>query len=85
MAVNENAEIEELIRNASGGGTDAPPLNPAAEAEEEAGGLDIATLVVVARRSLLWVLLLLALGLTASGLYLRYTKQVYKSSSTLKD
>ena len=44
----------------------------------------MATLVLVARRSLLWLLLLIMLGTTASWLYLRYTKPVYKSASLLK-
>ena len=85
MALTENAELEELIRNANGGGGEPlVPAGAATEPEEEGGGLDISTLVLVARRSLLWVILLLALGFTASWLYLRYTKQVYKSTSVLK-
>ena len=87
MATNENTELEELIRNATGGPT-APPAAPFASApeseEDEAPGLDISTLVLVARRSLLWMLLLILLGTTASWLYLRYTKPVYKSASLLK-
>ena len=69
MATNENTELEELIRNATGGPT-APPAAPFANAseseEDEAPGLDISTLVLVARRSLLWMLLLILLGTTAS-------------------
>ncbi|MDQ2770009.1 MAG: hypothetical protein M3Y54_05855, partial [Bacteroidota bacterium] len=88
MANNENQELEALIRNATGGdpvaGTPAPSLASTADADEEAASFDIATLVLVARRSLLWVVLLLLLGSTASWLYLRYTKPVYKSSSLLK-
>jgi capsular exopolysaccharide synthesis family protein len=38
----------------------------------------------VARKSLPWIALLIALGLTASWLFLRYTKPVYQSSSILK-
>ncbi|WP_310394353.1 polysaccharide biosynthesis tyrosine autokinase [Hymenobacter sp.] len=88
MAINENTELEELIRNATGG-VAAPPALPAAGTQDggeddEATGLDVATLVLVARRSLLWMVLLVALGLTASWLYLRYTKPVYKSASLLK-
>ncbi|HEX8348787.1 MAG TPA: polysaccharide biosynthesis tyrosine autokinase, partial [Hymenobacter sp.] len=87
MAINENKELEELIRNANGG-VAAPPIAPFAGAsaaeEDEAPGLDLGTLVLVARRSLLWLLLLTVLGVTASWLYLRYTKQVYQSASLLK-
>ena len=57
MATNENKELEELIRNATGAAA-ASPAAPfasiSAEEEDEAPGLDIATLVLVARRSLLW-------------------------------
>lgn len=86
MAVNENAELEALIRNAIDGGTEPPSAAVAGSAadEEDADGLDLSTLGLVARRSLVWVLLLLALGGTASWLYLRYTKPVYKSTSVLK-
>ena len=87
MAVNENTELEELIRNATIGAA-APPASPSLNSsdaeEEESDELDISTLILVARRSLLWMLLLITLGLTASWLYLRYTKPVYKSASLLK-
>ena len=59
MAVNENSELEELIRNASGGAVE-PSVMPNAggnEADDESASLDVATLVLVARRSLLWMLL----------------------------
>ncbi|MBC8082796.1 MAG: hypothetical protein H7Z21_06240, partial [Hymenobacter sp.] len=82
MAVNENAELEELIRNATGGGISTPTTE--AEPTDEGGGLDFDTLLLVARRSLLWLLLLIGLGLTGSWLFLRYTKPVYRSSSVLK-
>lgn len=88
MAVSENAELEELIRRANGEGAgQLPPtagLPQPAEDEELGGGFDTATLVMVARRSLLWVLLLVGLGVTGSWLFLRYTKPVYKSASLLK-
>ena len=86
MATNENTELEELIRNATGGAASPPetPAMSAGEPDDEAASLDIATLALVARRSLLWLLLLITLGLTASWLYLRYTKPVYKSASLLK-
>jgi tyrosine-protein kinase Etk/Wzc len=87
MAMNENTELEELIRNATGN-VAAPPATPFAEAsaddDDESAGLDLSILVLVARRSLLWMILLIALGLTASWLYLRYTKPIYKSASLLK-
>ena len=87
MAVNENTELEELIRNATGAGVAAPPAAPFSgdlADENDDAGLDIATLVLVARRSLLWMVLLILLGTTASWLYLRYTKPVYRSASLLK-
>ncbi|HEX8656800.1 MAG TPA: GNVR domain-containing protein, partial [Hymenobacter sp.] len=87
MAINENTELEELIRNATSGAA-APPELPTVggpeEEEDDTISLDIATLVLVARRSLLWMILLLMLSVTASWLYLRYTKPVYKSASLLK-
>jgi capsular exopolysaccharide synthesis family protein len=73
MALNEEAELEELVRNA-GGEAD----------EDQGGGLDLTTLVMVARKSLPWVLLLVALGLLCSWLFLRYTSPIYQSSSILK-
>ena len=75
MAAKEDAELEELIRNAGGG-------EP--EEEEDGGGLDLTTLLMVARRSLPWMLLLIMIGVTASWLFLRYTPSLYKASSTLK-
>ena len=87
MAMNENTELEELIRNATGN-VAAPPTIPfagtSADEDDESSGLDLSILVMVARRSLLWMILLITLGLTASWLYLRYTKPVYKSASLLK-
>ncbi|RZK29789.1 MAG: hypothetical protein EOO61_20175, partial [Hymenobacter sp.] len=85
MAVSENTELEELIRQATGN-TDAmlPPGQPPATEEEEGEGLDLSTLILVARRSLPWVALLLIIGFTGSWLYLRYTKPIYKASSILK-
>jgi capsular exopolysaccharide synthesis family protein len=87
MALSENAELEELIRQATATGTpDAPPPGQATTEEDDAtgDGIDFTILAHVARRSLPWVFLLLALGLTGSWLYLRYTKPVYKASSVLK-
>ncbi|UYZ58832.1 polysaccharide biosynthesis tyrosine autokinase [Hymenobacter latericus] len=73
MAVNKEAELEELIR-ASGEETD----------DVAESSFDVATLLMVTRRSLPWMVLLIALGLTAAWLYLRYTQPVYQSASTLK-
>jgi tyrosine-protein kinase Etk/Wzc len=90
MALSENAELEELIRRATSDSTgQLPPLigtnlATADDQDDLGGGLDISTLILVARRSLVWVLLLLALGFTASWLFLRYTKPIYKSASVLK-
>ncbi|UYZ62811.1 GumC family protein [Hymenobacter weizhouensis] len=74
MAAKEDAELEELIRSAG-----AEP-----EEESEGGGLDLTTLVMVARKSVPWILLLIVVGVTAAWLFLRYTPPTYKSSSTLK-
>jgi tyrosine-protein kinase Etk/Wzc len=87
MAVSENAELEELIRKASGdtvGQLTPTPGLPPSDDQDDSGGLDLSTLVLVARRSLLWVVLLLTLGFTASWLFLRYTKPIYKAASILK-
>ncbi|TGD81447.1 GumC family protein [Hymenobacter wooponensis] len=73
MALNEEADLEELVRGA-GGEAD----------EDQGGGLDLTTLVMVARKSLPWVLLLVILGLLSSWLFLRYTSPVYQSTSLLK-
>jgi tyrosine-protein kinase Etk/Wzc len=88
MALSENAELEELIRKATGetAGQLPPTAGPTLvdDQDDPAGGLDLSTLVLVARRSLIWVILLLALGFTGSWLVLRYTKPIYKSASLLK-
>ena len=87
MAIKENAELEALIRNAIDGNAEPPTatLVGAAADEEDAGvTLDLSTLALVARRSLLWLLLLLALGGASAWLYLRYTKPLFKSLSVLK-
>jgi tyrosine-protein kinase Etk/Wzc len=86
MASSENAELEELIRRTTTGADTSLPSNGSAgeEASDDGGGFDLNTLVIVARKSLPWAVLLVMLGLTASWLYLRYTKPVYKASSVLK-
>ena len=88
MALSENAELEELIRKATGepAGQLPPIANSAVASDQDdlGGGLDLSTLILVARRSLIWVFLLLALGFTGSWLFLRYTKPVYKAASLLK-
>ena len=74
MAKDNFADLDEL--NARTGG---------AEAEEEEGGeIDFATLLVVTRKSLIWIVLLILLGLSASYLFIRYTKPVYRSASVIK-
>jgi tyrosine-protein kinase Etk/Wzc len=45
---------------------------------------DFAKFLVVAKKSLVWVILLLLISSTASFLFNRYTKSVYRSSSILK-
>jgi uncharacterized protein involved in exopolysaccharide biosynthesis len=57
-------------------------------AEEDSSDLmsqvDIVKVLDILRKSLLWVLVFITLGLVASSLYLRYTKPVYRSSSQLQ-
>ncbi|RZJ94052.1 MAG: hypothetical protein EOO60_03875, partial [Hymenobacter sp.] len=86
MALSENAELEELIRRTTTGMEAAAPTVSGLGSDDEAGEstLDLTTLVLVARKSLPWALLLLLLGITSSWLYLRYTKPVYKATSVLK-
>ena len=74
MALEKFADIDEL--NSRVADTDS---------EEESGSdIDFVTLLAVARKSLIWVVLLILMGLAASYLFLRYTKPVYKSSSIIK-
>ncbi|MDB5261811.1 MAG: polysaccharide biosynthesis tyrosine autokinase, partial [Adhaeribacter sp.] len=74
MALEKFADIDELNSRVAD-----------SESEEEGGSeVDFVTLLTVARKSLIWVVLLILLGLTASYLFLRYTKPVYKSSSIIK-
>lgn len=86
MAVSENIELEELIRqaNVTGDPNTPPPPGQADDEDTDGNGLDLTILVAVARRSLPWVVLLLTLGLASAWLYLRYTKPVYRASSVLK-
>jgi tyrosine-protein kinase Etk/Wzc len=86
MALSENAELEELIRRTTAGAETAMPVsNSSGEDDSDAAGsFDLSTLVLVARKSLPWALLLITLGITGSWLYLRYTKPIYKAWSTLK-
>ncbi|MEJ7659399.1 MAG: hypothetical protein WKG07_07140 [Hymenobacter sp.] len=72
MALSENAELEELIRRATTDGRcrTARRRPSPGRRRGRTTALDLGTLVLVARRSLVWVLLLLLLGITASWLYL---------------
>src|SRR6185437_2225542 len=45
---------------------------------------DIAKLLVVTTKSIIWVVLLISVSLSGAILYLRYTKPVYESSSIIK-
>lgn len=56
------------------------------EAEEDTGGseVDFVILLGIVRKSLIWVILLVLLGLTGAYLFIRYTKPLYQSASTLK-
>ncbi|MGV3641793.1 MAG: GumC family protein [Adhaeribacter sp.] len=74
MAKDNFADLDEL-NNRTG----------SVETEEEEGGeIDFATLLVVTRKSLIWIVLLIILGLSASYLFIRYTKPVFRSSSVIK-
>src|SRR5688572_31706187 len=74
MAKDNFADLDELNHRA--GGVD--------EEEEGGGEIDFVTLLVVTRKSLIWIVLLILLGLSASYLFIRYTKPVYRSSSVIK-
>jgi tyrosine-protein kinase Etk/Wzc len=86
MALSENAELEELIRRTTTGTEAAVPVSGGTGEDDSdgEGSFDLSTLVLVARKSLPWAVLLLMLGFTGSWLYLRYTKPVYKATSVLK-
>ncbi|MFN6943722.1 MAG: GumC family protein [Cytophagaceae bacterium] len=45
---------------------------------------DLAKFLVVTYKSIVWIILLLVICITASFLFIRYTKPVYQSSATLK-
>ncbi|WP_051359899.1 GumC family protein [Adhaeribacter aquaticus] len=74
MAKEYSADLDELNSK----------VNIDSEEDEGGGEVDFVTLLIVARKSLIWIVLLILLGLTASYLFLRYTKPVYQSSSILK-
>ena len=77
MMTKESMELEELNNKHING----------VELEEEESSLsdiDFATLFLVAKKSIIWVLLLLIVGGAGAYFYLRYTKPVYKSSSAIK-
>ncbi len=46
--------------------------------------IDFATLLAVTRRSLVWIVLLLILSLAGSQIFIRYTRPLYQSRSTIK-
>ncbi|RDC64997.1 polysaccharide biosynthesis tyrosine autokinase [Adhaeribacter pallidiroseus] len=77
MANKESIVLEEL---------DNSNYASTIEVEEESRGSDIDFIMLLSlvRKSLIWVALLIVLGLIGSFLFLRYTKPLYKSSSTLK-
>ena len=77
MANKESIVLEEL---------DNSNYASTIEVEEESRGSDIDFIMLLSlvRKSLIWVTLLIFLGLIGSFLFLRYTKPLYRSSSTLK-
>ena len=46
--------------------------------------IDISKIVLVVKKSLIWIFLFFSLGITTSILYLRYTPKTYESYSTIK-
>ncbi len=60
------------------------PVMPEIENVSEGSGLDIPRLLLVFRKSWLFLLILLILPLVGSYLYLRWTKDVFESSAVLK-
>ncbi|HSI90578.1 MAG TPA: Wzz/FepE/Etk N-terminal domain-containing protein, partial [Adhaeribacter sp.] len=75
MASIHNAELDELERR---------PAVLDSEEENEGTDFDLATLILVVRKSLIWLILLVSLGLFASYLVIRYTPKVYQSTSLIK-
>jgi capsular exopolysaccharide synthesis family protein len=62
-------------------------FNRQAEQEEEdtlLGGLDLIRLYHILRKNIIWLILVPSLCLLLGYLYLRYTKPLYESSSTIK-
>src|SRR6478609_9056492 len=60
---------------------------PAPEFEQDddfLSEIDVAKLLVIAQKSLIWIGLLFMVCITGAFLYFRYTKPVYESSSVLK-
>jgi tyrosine-protein kinase Etk/Wzc len=47
-------------------------------------GIDFEKLGIILRKNFLWIVLIFTLGVSASYLYLRYTKNIYQSESELK-
>lgn len=74
MATPERLELDDIYHRS----------NSFESQEEEASEIDFATLFLVARKSVPWIVLLIVLGLTGAYLYLRYTKPVYQSFSVIK-
>ncbi len=76
MANKESFVLEELENN----------YTTAVEVEDESGSSDIDFIMLLSliRKSLVWVALLIVMGLIGAFLFLRYTKPLFKSSSTLK-
>src|SRR5690606_8667328 len=74
MASNHPTELDELETN-----------NAALESEDDGGSdFDLETLILVTRKSLIWLLLLITLGLAGAFLVIRYTPKLYMSTSLLK-
>ena len=50
----------------------------------EIGGIDLEKLLSILNKSLWWIILFVVMSLSGAYLYLRYTKPIYESDSTLK-
>ena len=75
MANKESVVLEEIENNYTVVET---------EDDSTSGDIDFIMLFSLIRKSLIWVFLLVLLGLSGAFLFLRYTKPLFKSSSTLK-
>ncbi len=75
---------DEDKRSLNGSGTRVSFADDSEDEDDVFGDFDFAKLLVIANKSLVWVILLVVLSVTGAFLYVRYTKPVFESSSILK-